>query len=278
MAVLRVREIIVDASVAGDAPATPSATRDLPDLARFLFFALGADVERDVKSLDSISFDLDLGETLALVGEDGGGKSTIARTLARLVRPKRGTVELFGKNIHAARGKAGLEVRRQLQVVLDDEEAGIDPRLTVAHTLTLARRALRVSDDDAIAQSLSAVQLDARVLPLRAAELSAGDKKRVALARALLAEPSVLVIDEPASGLDPSERALLLEILAGLRSPKRALLLLCADLAAARTLAQRIGVLRHGALVEMASADALFTAPAHPYSQQLVAAAPRVRR
>ncbi len=280
---LRFRDLVVKHSVAGSAPATPQATRDLPDLARFLFFALGARDEAAVHVLDHLTFDVDTGSALALVGEDGAGKSTVAYACARLLKPSSGAIEVDGINAHKAHLSRGLAVRRNLQVLFDDPEAGIDPRLPVAETLTLADDALRLAGRgprrERFAAALARVHLDPAVLGRRASTLSAGQKKRVALARALLAEPSVLVVDEPAGGLDPSERAAILETLAVLRNERRAaLLVLCKDLAAARSLADRVGVLQHGALVELRPTEQLFEAPEHSYTRALVAAAPRVRR
>src|SRR5581483_9450653 len=124
-------DLVVKASTFGDEPKTPLLSRDLPDLARFLFHALGADVEEDVSALDRVSLSVAPGESVALIGEAGGGKSTIARTCARRLRPTSGRVELFGVDVHRAHGKKKLDVRRNLQVLFDDDEATLDPRLTL---------------------------------------------------------------------------------------------------------------------------------------------------
>jgi peptide/nickel transport system ATP-binding protein len=275
---LAFHDLVVKASTFGDAPETPHATRELPDLARFLFHALGAEVDEDVSALDRLTLAVARGESVALVGEAGGGKSTIARTCARRLKPTSGKVELDGVDVHRARGKSALVVRRHLQVLFDDDEAALDPRLPVRESFRLAARALRLDDVDArIARALDRARVRSDVLDVRAADLHAGDRKRAGLARALLSEPAVLVVDEPAGGLDPSERAVVLETLVTLRG-SMSFVFLCADLAAARTLADRVGVLHKGALVEIDAADVVFSAPKHPYAQALVAAAPRARR
>ena len=279
---LRLDAVVVKASLGGAAPVTPHAPRDLPDLARFLFFALAPAVERDVKVLDKVTLEVARGACVALVGEDAAGKTTLARVCARLARPTRGTVFVDGLDVHRARGAAGLNVRRALQVLLDDDEAALDPRLHVEESLALADAALGLTQrgprTERFVAALERAQLGPDVLLARAGALTAGQRKRVALARALLAEPSAIVVDEPAGGLDPFGRGVILDTLGALsaRPGGPALLVLTKDLAAARTLARKVGVLRRGALVEIADTDALFSSPQHPYTQALVAAAPRM--
>lgn len=271
---LRLHDVVVRAVIGGDAPATPHAPRDLPDLARFLFDALGARNERELQVLDGLSFQVPIGGAMAIVGENGSGKSMLARLCARLVTPERGVVEVAGVDAHQRRRT--LAVRRGLQVIFDDEESGLDPRRTIAESLGEAATALRLDDlDDRVRRALELCRLDAAILDAAAGALDDGRRRLAALARALLAQPDVIVIDEPAGHLDPSSRALVLEVLGDLNGTS-ALLLLTRDLAAARAIASTTGVLHRGALVEIGDTARVLGAPSHPYAQALVAAAPRV--
>lgn len=277
---LRLRELVVHAVRLGDAPATPHVPRDLPDLARFLFFALAADANAEESVLDKVTLDVERGQCTALVGEDGSGKSTLARACARLLSPSSGSIEVNGVDIHRARGGLRLRVRRSIHVLFDDPEAALDPRRTLRESFDLVEEALRLdasTRDDRTRRALDRARLKREHLDERAGDLGAGARKRAALARALLSEPSVLVVDEPAGGLDPSDRALALETLAALRADGPALLVLTKDLGAARTLAQKVGVLHAGALVELGAPSLVLESPTHPVAQALVAAAPRVR-
>lgn len=271
---LRLRDVVVRAVVGGDAPATPHAPRDLPDLARFLFDALGARTERELKVLDRVTLDVAANTSTAIVGEDGSGKSMLTRLCARLVSPDRGVVEVLGIDAH--KRARSLDVRRGLQVLFDDVESGLDPRRTVRESLLDAALALRLDRvDERVAKALERCRLHPAVLDAVAGALDHGRLRLAALARALLADPAVVVIDEPGAHLDPSSRALVLEVLGELRSTT-ALLVLTRDLAAARAVATTTGVLLKGALVELGDTARVLATPAHPYAQALVAAAPRV--
>jgi peptide/nickel transport system ATP-binding protein len=285
--VLSIEGVVVRAVVGGDAPATPHA-RDLPDLARFLFDALGARNEREEKILDGVSLEVPERGAVAVVGEVGSGKSTLARVCARLVRPDEGKVTLRGVDIH--KRARSVDVRRGVQVLLDDLESGLDPRRTVRESLVDALSALRIPLDAAsggdgdlaraldrtLARALERARLDASVLLERAGALDEGRRRLVAIARALLADPAVLVVDEPATHLDPSARALVLDALAEAPTAGTALLVLTRDLAAARALSTSTVVLLKGAVVEAGETAKVLAAPNHPYAQALVAAAPRV--
>lgn len=276
---LRLIALSVHVPVAARAPSMLAAPRDLPDLARTLFHALVPHSARDAPVLDAVSLELAASTCAALVGETRSGKTSLARTCARLLSPASGRVEVDGIDVHRARGRELRAVRRALQVTFDDAEAALDPLCTVERALSLADVALALptaTRDARHATALARVGLDPAVVVERAGALPASARRRVALARALLPEPSVLVLDEPAGGLDPAGRAGVLAALEQvLRAPAApALLLLTKDLAAARRLASVVGVLHRGAVVECGAAERVLTAPEHPYARALVKAWP----
>lgn len=277
----RLRNVTVHVVLREQAPRTPHAPRDLPDLARFLFHTLAPEEERRRIAVDGLHLDLEAATCVGLVGEGGSGKSTLARLCARLARPSTGAVEWRGVNLHTARSEDGLSVRRAVQVLFDDPEAGLDPRCTIERSLQLALEALELERSawvSRIERAVALSRLPNDLLTSRAESLGPGHLRLAALARALVAEPEVIVADEPTAGLDPSDRALVLETLRGLCREQGgpAILLLTRDLAAARALATRIGVLKKGKLVEMGDATRLFEAASDPYTRALIAAAPQL--
>jgi peptide/nickel transport system ATP-binding protein len=211
------------------------------------------------------------GETLGLVGESGSGKSTLARALIGLLPLRAGRVLIEGEAI-AGLDRAGRKrLRRRAQIVLQDAAASLSPRFTVAALLAEPLRIHGLPADRLapLVERLGLSDLGSRYPH----ELSGGQAKRVALARALALAPRLLVADEPTAGLDVSVQGEVLNLLADL--PDRpALLLVSHDLSVVRRVADRVAVLYLGRIVETGPADALFGAPAHPYSAALIAAAP----
>jgi ABC-type glutathione transport system ATPase component len=278
-AALRFTDVVVRTVLAGEAPAMPHTFRDLPDLARFLFHAIASDTKREEKLLDHVSFDVERGTCLALVGENGSGKTTIARACARLLKPAGGFIHVDGLDAIRSRGSDALAVRRSLHVLFDDVEAALDPRLTLAESFRLVEDALALDPstrDARVEEALVRTRLAPELLQARPAWLTPGQRRCAALARALLAQPAAIVLDEPTGGLDPSDRALVLEALDALQGGP-ALLVLTGDLLAARRLARRAGVLVGGSLVELDDVEKVLRSPAHPHTQALVAATPGLR-
>jgi ABC-type glutathione transport system ATPase component len=228
--------------------------------------------------LRNIDLALPRGQTLAVVGESGAGKSTLVRALLRLVRPAAGQVLIDGNDL-AILSPAELRAqRRRTQLVFQDPLASLNPALSVLELVAdPLRPALRAPLDaplrDRVVAQLAAVGMGGEYLTRRAGELSGGQAQRVAIARALIAEPEMLICDEPVSALDLALRAQVLELLAGLRRERGlALLLVTHDLHAARMLCARTLVLRAGQVVEQADTAEVFRAPRAAYTRELLAA------
>jgi len=232
-------------------------------------------------AVDDVSVQLDAGAVTAVVGESGSGKTTVARLLARIVKPDTGEVLLDGHPVAAARSR---KFAAQVQMVFQDPFASLNPVHRVRHHLTRPLQIHHTADgdvDEAVLQLLHRVALDP---PTKFAdkfphELSGGQRQRVAIARALAVRPRVLLADEPVSMLDVSIRLGVLNLLADLRDRERlAILYVTHDIASARYLADTIVVMYAGQLVEAAPSVTLTDSPAHPYTQLLLSAAPDPER
>ena len=234
---------------------------------------------REVRAVDGVSLEVGAGETLALVGESGSGKSTLGRLAARLEDVDGGRIEIGGRDVTRARGAALRRLRRRVQVVFQDPYASLNPRLRVGDALVepMAIHGLaRGSAARARAgELLRRVGLDPAAMRRWPHELSGGQRQRIALARALAAEPELIVADEPTSALDVSVQAQVIDLLRRLQAELGlAFLFISHDLAVVRRVSHRIAVMRHGRLLELAPAEALFERPRHPYTRALLAAAP----
>ena len=233
-----------------------------------------------LRAVDNVSFELRAGETLALVGESGSRKSTVARALSQLVTPSGGQVLLRDRPA-GHRGRALRRYRSDVQLVFQDPFASLNPSFPVEHHI---RRPLRISGhprdgiDERIDQLLEAVNLTPpRVMAKKYPhELSGGQRQRVAIARALAPEPAVMLADEPVSMLDVSIRLEILNLLDVLKRDRNlALLYITHDLATARYFSARVMVMYRGEIVEQGPADEVILNPAHPYTQLLESAVPR---
>ncbi|MEV0890479.1 ABC transporter ATP-binding protein [Promicromonospora sp. NPDC050262] len=230
-----------------------------------------------LRAVDDVSFAVPRGSAFALVGESGSGKSTTARLVLGLERPDAGAVELDGAPVGADRA-----TRRRTQLVHQDPYSSLDPRFTVAAVVEEPLRAHRVGDRaerrERVAQLLQQVHLSPDLARRRPAELSGGQRQRVAIARALALDPELLVLDEPTSALDVSVQARVLELLARLRAERGlTYLFISHDLGVVRQVADHVGVMSDGRLVETGPVGRVFDHPAHPYTAELIAAIPGAR-
>jgi len=232
-----------------------------------------------VRAVDDVSFDVAPGETLGIVGESGCGKSTLARLLLRLIEPDAGSVHFAGEDVRAASPARMKRLRRDMQLVFQDPYASLNPRMTiedaVAFSLTV-HGAPRAEARERAASLLGRVGLEPLLYGRRYPhELSGGQRQRVNIARALVLDPKLLVLDEPVSALDKSVQAQVLNLLQDLKA-ERALtyVLISHDLNVIEYVSERILVMYLGHVVEAGTAEALASDPKHPYTQALFASAP----
>lgn len=235
---------------------------------------------QQLEAVHRLSLALQAGEILTIVGESGCGKTSFARALLGLLPAAAGAVYFRGQDINVLGTSERKKWRQQIQLIFQDPHSALSPRRTIRQTLEEALQQQRSVSDSAAQQQLMAtldeVNLSPDVLLRYPHQLSGGQKQRIALARALLSEPSVIIADEPLSALDVSEQARMLQLMLKLRAEKQiAFLVIAHDLAMVQQLADRVGVMYLGRLVELAPAAEFFRSAAHPYSQALLQAAQR---
>ncbi len=232
-----------------------------------------------VRAVDGVSLAVDRGETLALVGESGCGKSTVARLLLRLIDADAGTIRFDGRDVRAAPGPEMRRMRREMQIIFQDPFGSLDPRMTVgrivAEPLVVHREGDRASRAKRMGELLDRVGLSPAHAERHPHEFSGGQRQRIGIARALALEPKLIVCDEPVSALDVSIQAQILNLMLDLQRERGlAYLFISHNLAVVRYVAARVAVMYLGKVVEETTRDALFATPLHPYTQALLSAVP----
>jgi oligopeptide/dipeptide ABC transporter ATP-binding protein len=233
-----------------------------------------------LKAVQQLSVDISPGEILAVVGESGSGKTTLARAIVGMLPATSGAIFYRGKDTSKLGPADHAAWRQGVQLLFQDPHSSLSPRRRIlqslAEPLELQTKVKREDRQALVHQALADVNLPADILGRYPHQLSGGQKQRVALARALISQPELIIADEPMSALDVSEQARLLELIHKLRAERNiAFMLVSHELAVVQQLADRVGVMYLGRMVELAPAGRFFEAAAHPYSQALLKATRR---
>ncbi len=233
-----------------------------------------------VKAVDGISFNINRGETFALIGESGSGKSTVAKTIIGIHRATGGTINFDGKDVTNPSSKDLRQLREQVQLVFQDPTSCLNPRRLIGSSLKLPLRSKNISKNEyrpKIIQELQRVGLNDEYFYKYPHELSGGQKQRVNIARALLMEPDLLLLDEPTSALDVSVQAKIISLLDDLQKElDLTYMFITHNLSLVRNIADRTGVMYLGQLQEKGKTHNIFNNPKHPYTTALLSSIPAV--
>ncbi|MBI1811129.1 MAG: ATP-binding cassette domain-containing protein [Nitrospirae bacterium] len=234
-----------------------------------------------LKAVDGIDFSIEKDKVFALVGESGCGKSTVARLVLKLMKPTAGEVFFEGRDIFALKGDSLKAFRKSVQIIFQDPFASLNPRRTVFDTISEPLKIHGIVDKkyfrDASAELLKKVGLGADVMNRYPHEFSGGQRQRICIARALAVNPKLIVADEPLSALDVSIQAQILNLLQKLREEtKITFLFISHDLKIVNYFSDTVAVMYLGKIVEYAKTEELFNKPMHPYTDILLASAPRI--
>jgi ABC-type glutathione transport system ATPase component len=238
-------------------------------------------VRRRVEVVRGVGFDIDAGQTLALIGESGAGKSTTARLVLRLIEPDTGSIQFNGIDLRRLSPRAMKQMRAQIQMVFQDPYGSLDPRVQIGDSVgeplrvhTLLSKSER---DREVVALLERVGLGAPYMRRYPRELSGGQLQRAAIARALTTRPRLIVCDEPVAALDVIIRAQVIDLMKELQAELgTAYLFITHDLGLVRRFANSMAVMRHGEIVDRGTVEDLFARPGHPYTRELMEAVPKL--
>lgn len=232
------------------------------------------------RAVNDVSFTLEAGETFGLVGESGCGKTTVGKSILRLIEPTAGSVKLDGREVTAMNREQLRQARKDMQIIFQDPYSSLNPRMTVyrliAEPLTEHRIvSCRAEAREKVADILHTVGLDTRDMQKYPHEFSGGQRQRIMIARALAVSPRLVVCDEPVSALDVSVQAQILNLMQDLQQQLGVSYLFIAHgMPVVQHISHRVGVMYMGSLVEVADSDELFSHSLHPYTQALISAIP----
>lgn len=235
-----------------------------------------------VKAVDDISFDVKVGETFGIVGESGCGKSTMGKSVIRLIEPTDGKVILDGQDFTALKGKELKKARENIKLIFQDPYASLNPRMTVkdiiGEPIDIAKiYKTKKERDDRIIEAMKQVGLNLDYLYRYPHEFSGGQRQRIGIARAIALQPKLIICDEPVSALDVSIQAKIINLLKELQQKLGiAYIFISHDLSVVKHIADRVGVMYLGNMMEMADKKALYNNPLHPYTQALFSAIPKI--
>jgi len=237
---------------------------------------------RIIKAIDDISFHIDKGEVLSLVGESGCGKTTVGRTLTKLEKYSDGQALFSGRDILPMSQARFRPMRREIQMIFQDPYASLNPRLTVEQTLTEPLYIHKLADSrhnarPQVAEILEQVGLDATVMKRHPHEFSGGQRQRIGIARVMILKPQLIIADEAVSALDVSIQAQVLNLIKELQQANGiSMLFISHDLGVVRHISDRVAVMYQGKIVETAKTPSVFNNPQHSYTKKLLASIPRV--
>ncbi len=232
-----------------------------------------------VYAVNDVSFDVHDGETLAIVGESGCGKTTTGRSILRLIEPTSGEIKFAGQDVATLKGSALRKMRREMQIIFQDPFSSLNPRMTVGaiirEGMLIHGLANRAEAEKRAGDLLEEVGLRAEYASRYPHEFSGGQRQRIGVARALSVQPRLIICDEPVSALDVSVQAQVINLLQDLQRDRSLTYIFIAhDLSVVEHIADRVAVMYLGKIVELAESDALFSQPLMPYTQALLSAAP----